>query len=212
MKGASPNLMKCTYHIYRHKKPCRHVRNCFREGRFLYNVLVPLKYYSIPIQLSTSTSTTSTSAGSNSTSTTSTSAPAAVPAPAPAPAAPARTSTSTSASASTSTSTSSTSTTKMSSLLQFRASHTHDLTKGFIRHRQDRNFTTVSRDRRTILRKGSSGSGKIAILLQFRAIDTHDLTKPKGSNLALLLLKVISESAFGIKSAFDSKSDIGKRF
>ena len=30
--------------------------------------------------------------------------------------------------------------------------------------------------------------------------------KPKGSNLALLLLKVISESAFGIKSAFDVKS------
>ena len=29
---------------------------------------------------------------------------------------------------------------------------------------------------------------------------------PKGSNLALLLLKVISESAFGIKSAFDVKS------
>ena len=91
---------------------------------------------------------------------------------------------------------------KIAILPQFRAIDTHDLTKGFIEQRQDRNFTTVSRDRharsyervhrakaksqfyysfvrstRTILRKGSSGSGKIAILLQFRAIDTHDLTK-----------------------------------
>ena len=91
---------------------------------------------------------------------------------------------------------------KIAILLQFRAIDTHDLTKGFIGLRQDRNFITVSRDRharsyerdhraparsqfyysfarstRTILRKGSSGSGKIAILLQFRAIDTHDLTR-----------------------------------
>ena len=91
---------------------------------------------------------------------------------------------------------------KMSILLQFRAIDTYDLMKGFIGLRQDRNFTTVSRDRhvrsyervhraptrsqfyysfarstRTILREGSSGSGKIAILLQFRAIDTHDLTR-----------------------------------
>ena len=35
---------------------------------------------------------------------------------------------------------------------------------------------------------------------------------PKGSNLTLFHPKVISESAFTIKSAFDSKSDIGKRF
>ena len=80
--------------------------------------------------------------------------------------------------------------------------NTHDLTKRFIEHPQDRNFTTVSGDQharsyekvhragtksqfyysfgrstRTILRKGSSGTRKIAILLQFRAIDTHDLTK-----------------------------------
>ena len=68
---------------------------------------------------------------------------------------------------------------KIAILLQFRAIDTYDLTKGFIRVRQDRNFTTDSRDRhvRYILRKGSSGSGKIAILLQFRAIDTYDLTK-----------------------------------
>ena len=32
-------------------------------------------------------------------------------------------------------------------LLQFRAIDTYDLTKGFIQLRQDRNFTTVSRDR-----------------------------------------------------------------
>ena len=76
------------------------------------------------------------------------------------------------------------------------------LWEGFIQLRQDRNSTTVSRDRharsyervhpaparsqfyysfvrstRTILRKGSSSSGKIAILLQLRAINTHDLTK-----------------------------------
>ena len=91
---------------------------------------------------------------------------------------------------------------KIAILLQFRAIDTHDLTKGFIGHPQDRNFTTVSGDRharsyervhraparsqfyysfgrstRTILRKGSSGTRKIAILLQFRAIDTHDLTR-----------------------------------
>ena len=36
---------------------------------------------------------------------------------------------------------------KMSILLQFRAINTYDLTKGFIGLRQDRNFTTVSRDR-----------------------------------------------------------------
>ena len=87
-------------------------------------------------------------------------------------------------------------------LLQFRAIDTHDPTKGFIGLRQDRNFTTVSRDRhvqscervapstarsqfyhsfvrstRTILRKGPSVNSKMSILLQFRAIDTYDLTK-----------------------------------
>ena len=36
---------------------------------------------------------------------------------------------------------------KMSILLQFRAIDTYDLTKEFIGLRQDRNFTTVSRDR-----------------------------------------------------------------
>ena len=44
------------------------------------------------------------------------------------------------------------------------------------------------------------------------SLETSQSHVPKGSNLALLLLKVISESAFNIKSAFDSKSDIGKRF
>ena len=87
-------------------------------------------------------------------------------------------------------------------LPQFRAIDTHDLTKGFIGHKRNRNFTTVSCDRharsyervhraqtksqfyhsfarstRTILRKGSSGTNEIAILPQFRAIDTHDLTR-----------------------------------
>ena len=87
-------------------------------------------------------------------------------------------------------------------LLQFRAMDTYHLTKGLLGLRQDRNFTTVSRDghvrsyervaraparsqfyysfarwTRTILRKGCSGSGRIAIVLQFRAIDTHDLTR-----------------------------------
>ena len=87
-------------------------------------------------------------------------------------------------------------------LLQFRAIDTHDLTKGFIGHKRNRNSTTVSCDRharsyervhraqtksqfyhsfarstRTILRKGSSGTNEIAILPQFRAIDTHDLTR-----------------------------------
>ena len=66
---------------------------------------------------------------------------------------------------------------KIAILLQFRVINTHDLTKGFIGHPQDRNFTTVSGATRTILRKGSSGTRKIAILLQFRAINTHDLTK-----------------------------------
>ena len=37
--------------------------------------------------------------------------------------------------------------TKIAILRQFRAIDTHDLTKGFIGLRQDRNFTTVSRDR-----------------------------------------------------------------
>ena len=71
---------------------------------------------------------------------------------------------------------------KIAILLQFRVINTHDLTKGFIGHPQDRNFTTVSGDQharsyervhraparsqfyysfgrstRTILRKGSSG-------------------------------------------------------
>ena len=93
-------------------------------------------------------------------------------------------------------------TSRISILLQFRAIDPHDLTKGFIQHRQNRNFTTVSCDRharsyervalstaksqfyysfvrstRTISRKGSSSTNEIAILLQFRAIDTHDLTK-----------------------------------
>ena len=36
---------------------------------------------------------------------------------------------------------------KIAILLQFRATNTHDLTKGFIGHPQDRNFTTVSGDR-----------------------------------------------------------------
>ena len=74
--------------------------------------------------------------------------------------------------------------------------------KGFIQHRQNRNFTTVSgarharsyervalstarsqfyysfgRSTRTILRKGRTQHRKIAILLQFLAIDAHDLTK-----------------------------------
>ena len=87
-------------------------------------------------------------------------------------------------------------------LLQFRAIDASNLTKGLHPAPQDRNFTTVSRDRhvrsyervhpaparsqfyysfarstRTILRKGCSGTGTIAILLQFRAIDTHDLTR-----------------------------------
>ena len=91
---------------------------------------------------------------------------------------------------------------KIAILLQFRAIDTHDLTKGFIQHKRNRNFTTVScnrhaqshervhpapaksqfyysfvRSTRTISRKGSSSTNEIAILLQFRAIDTHDLTK-----------------------------------
>ena len=73
---------------------------------------------------------------------------------------------------------------KIAILLQFRAIDTHDPTKGFIKHKRNRNFTTVSCDRharsyervhpaktksqfyysfarstRTILRKGSSSSG-----------------------------------------------------
>ena len=40
----------------------------------------------------------------------------------------------------------------------------------------------------------------------FRCATQQAANLPKGSNLALLLLKVISESAFGIKSAFDVKS------
>ena len=67
---------------------------------------------------------------------------------------------------------------KIAILLQFRAFDTYDLTKGLIQLRQDRNFTTVSRDRHVrSYEKGSSSSGKIAILLQFRAIDVYDLTK-----------------------------------
>ena len=91
---------------------------------------------------------------------------------------------------------------KIAILPHFRAIDTYDLTKGLLGHRDNRNFTTVSRDRharsyervaraqaqsqfyysfarstRTILRKGCSGTGTIAILLQFRAIDTHDLTR-----------------------------------
>ena len=91
---------------------------------------------------------------------------------------------------------------KIAILPQFRAIDTHDLTKGLHSAPQDRNFTTVSRDRharsyervaltrtrsqcycsfvrltRTILRKGCTQTHKIAILPQFRAIDTHDLTK-----------------------------------
>ena len=87
-------------------------------------------------------------------------------------------------------------------LLQFRAIDTSDLTNGLHPAPQDRNFTTVSRDRhvrsyervapstarsqfyysfarstRTILRKGRSVNSKMSILLQFRAIDTYDLTK-----------------------------------
>ena len=91
---------------------------------------------------------------------------------------------------------------KIAILLQFRTIDTHDLPKGFLGHRQNRNFNTVSCDRyarsyervapstaksqfyysfvrsiRTILRKGCTQHRKIAILPQFRAIDTHDLTK-----------------------------------
>ena len=36
---------------------------------------------------------------------------------------------------------------KIAVLLQFRAIDTHDLTKGFIQHKRNRNFTTVSGDR-----------------------------------------------------------------
>ena len=35
---------------------------------------------------------------------------------------------------------------KIAILLQFRAIDTHDPTKGFIQHKRNRNFTTVSRD------------------------------------------------------------------
>ena len=41
----------------------------------------------------------------------------------------------------------SSSTNEIAILLQFRAIDTHDLTKGFIQHKRNRNFTTVSRDR-----------------------------------------------------------------
>ena len=45
-KGPSPKhecpIKHNEMHISYYKKPCRHVRTCFREGRFL-----PLKYYSI---------------------------------------------------------------------------------------------------------------------------------------------------------------------
>ena len=193
--------------MYRHKIPCRHVRTCFRERRFSYNVLVPLctrKYYSsttlyykVLRQYSSALQSTSpallptiqyynrarTSARNTRSSASSTSA----------------------STSSTSTSTSSTSTTsasKMPILPQFRAIGTHDLTKGLHSAPQNRNFTTVSCDRharsyervalstaksqfyysfvrstRSILRKGCTQHRKIAILLQFRAIDTHDLTK-----------------------------------
>ena len=202
--------------MYRHKIPCRHVRTCFRERRFSYNVLVPLctrKYYSsttlyykvlrqyssalqstspalLPTiqyynRARTSARNTRSSASSTSASTSSTST--------------STTRTSTSAS---STSASTTSASKMPILPQFRAIGTHDLTKGLHSAPQNRNFTTVSCDRHarsyervalstaksqfyysfvrstcTISRKGSSSTNEIAILLQFRAIDTHDLTK-----------------------------------
>ena len=95
----------------------------------------------------------------------------------------------------------------MSILLQFRAIDTHDPTKGFIQHKRNRNFTTVSCDRharsyervlqstspvllcttkyysststtKTSTSSTSTTSGsKMSILLQFRAIDTQDLMK-----------------------------------
>ena len=202
--------------MYRHKIPCRHVRTCFRERRFSYNVLVPLctrKYYSsttlyykVLRQYSSALQSTSpallptiqyynrarTSARNTRSSASSTSASTSITS-----TSTTRTSTSTS-----STSASTTSASKMPILPQFRAIGTHDLTKGLHSAPQNRNSTTVSRDRhagsyervalstaksqfyysfvrstRSILRKGCTQHRKIAILLQFRAIDTHDLTK-----------------------------------
>ena len=96
---------------------------------------------------------------------------------------------------------------KIAILLQFRAIDTHDPTKGFIQHKRNRNFTTVSCDRharsyervlqstspvllcttkyysststtKTSTSSTSTTSGsKMSILLQFRAIDTQDLMK-----------------------------------
>ena len=45
---------------------------------------------------------------------------------------------------------------KMAILLQFRAIDIHDLTKGFIGHRQDRNFITVSRDRPWLIKEAET--------------------------------------------------------
>ena len=132
--------MKCTYIIFRHKKPCRHVRTYFREGRFLYNVLALLQYFSRPIQLDTSTS--SISASTNTSASASTSA----------------TSTST-------ISASTTSATKMSISLQFRAIYTRNSTKGL--HPAPpkcRFYYSFVRSTRTILRKGCTQHRQIAIL------------------------------------------------
>ena len=96
---------------------------------------------------------------------------------------------------------------KSAILPQFRAIDTHDPTKGFIQHKRNRNFTTVSCDRharsyervlqstspvllcttkyysststtKTSTSSTSTTSGsKMSILHQFRAIDTQDLMK-----------------------------------
>ena len=193
--------MKCTYIIFRHKKPCRHVRTYFREGRFLYNVLALLQYFSRPIQLDTSTSTSttstsarscSTSASTSNTSTAPASAPAPTPAPAPAPAplAPAPSAPAPPAPP------------KCRFHYSFARSTRAILRKGCTQRHQNVDFTTVSydlhaqfyervapstarsqfyhsfgRSTRTILRKGRSVNSKMSILLQFRAIDTYDLRR-----------------------------------
>ena len=181
-------------HISYYKKPCRHVRTCFREGRFL-----PLKYYSIShtthavfiaVRHCTTKCYSSTTLyykvlvryysvlQSTSPALAAAPAPAAAAAPPLAPATPA----------------------SAQHQRQHQRQHQHQHQRQrqhqqhqdkhqhqqHQRHHQQRAapapaesqfYYSFGRLTRTILRKGSSSTGRIAILPQFRALDTHDLTK-----------------------------------
>ena len=117
---------------------------------------------------------------------------------------------------------------------QFRAIDPPNPTRGFIQQKQNVRLATTACHstfqkcmNQAQEARGNTRHTKITILPQFRTSDQHEVTRglqnelqnshftsPKGSrsNLALLHPKVISESAFTMKSAFDTKSDIGKRF